>query len=276
MKKHGSITVRDYFSKELGWSSEKINYVEVMCCQTNDFQLGLLEMFYLDGIFDFQMTWKTIQGGMSKLPEFCAADIKKKDGAVLMNAKVKSLMQEANGVRIGYSRPDSDQLEYESFDAVILAMPPWSVRMMSERPRFGADLEYALRSCRSDRMSKFGLRFHTRFWEQADLQLPPSYGGQSTTDLPSRWVMYPSYGVGSTGKGVLQTYCWRTDSNCWCLLSDPKPRRLSWPCVICSCSIQKWILLRSMLVENQLTRVIWRRPSVLTGRICFVMILDSS
>ena len=88
-------------------------------CQTNDFQLGLLEMFYLDGIFDFQMTWKTIQGGMSKLPEFCAADIKKKDGAVLMNAKVKSLMQEANGVRIGYSRPNSDQLEYESFDAVI-------------------------------------------------------------------------------------------------------------------------------------------------------------
>ena len=98
---------------------------------------------------------------------------------------------------------------------------------MSERPRFGADLEYALRSCRSDRMSKFGLRFHTRFWEQADLQLPPSYGGQSTTDLPSRWVMYPSYGVGSTGKGVLQTYCWRTDSNCWCLLSKAEKVKLA-------------------------------------------------
>ena len=107
--------------------------------------------------------------------------LKKKGGAVLLNSKVESLTQEASGVRIGYSRPDCDQLECESFDVVILAVPPWSIRMMSERPRFGADLEYALRSCRSDRMSKFSLRFNTRFWEHTDLQLPPSYSGQSTT-----------------------------------------------------------------------------------------------
>ena len=120
-----------------------------------------------------------------------------------LNTKAESLTQEASGVRIGYSQPDSDQLECERFDAVILAVPPWSVRMMPERPRFGADLEYALRSCRCHQISKLGLRFHSRFWERTDLQLPPSYGGQSITDLTSRWVVYPDYGVGDSGKGVL-------------------------------------------------------------------------
>ena len=227
LKKYGSISVRDYFSNELGWSDEKINYVEVMCCQTNDFQVGLLDMFYFDGIFNFQMTWKTIQGGMSKLPRLCAADIKKKDGAVLTNAKVKSLMQEANGVRIGYSQPNCERLEYESFDAVIMTTSPWSIHMMPERSRFGADLEHALRFCSFARMSKLGLRFHSRFWERADLLLPPSYGGQSTTDLPSRWVVYPDYGVGDSGKGVLHTYCWKNDSDHWCLLSKAEKVKLA-------------------------------------------------
>ena len=45
-------------------------------------------------------------------------------------------------------------------------------------------------------------------------------------------VVYPSYGVGSTGKGVLQTYCWGGgggggDSNSWCLLSKAEKVKLA-------------------------------------------------
>ena len=227
LKKYGAISVRDYFLKELGWSDEKINYVEVMCFQTGAFRLGLLDTFFLDGACSHPKTWKTIQGGMSKLPELCAEDIKKKGGVVLLNAKVESLTAQANGVRIGYSQPKRNQLEHDNFDAVILAIPPWCVRMMPERSRFGADLEYALRLCRSDRASKLGLRFKSRFWERTDLQLPLSYGGQSITDLPSRWVVYPDYGVGDSGKGVLHTYCRENDSNSWCLLSKAEKLKLA-------------------------------------------------
>ena len=227
LKKYGSISVHDYFSKELGWSDEKINYVEVMCCQTGALRLGLIDTFFLDGAYNCTKTWKTIQGGMSKLPELCAEDIKKKDGVVLLNAKVESLTAEAKGVRIGYFQPKHNQLEHDNFDAVILALPPWCVRMMPERSRFGADLENALRLCRSDRISKLGLRFKSRFWECTDLQLPPSYGGQSTTDLPSRWVVYPGYGVGDSGNGVLHIYCRGDDSNHWSLLSKAEKVKLA-------------------------------------------------
>lgn len=227
LKKYSGMSLGDYLSKELGWSFEKMNYVEVMCCQSNDFQRGLVEMFFFDGIFDFQLTWKTIRGGMSKLPDLFAKDIRQKHGTILLNAKVESLAKLDGGVRIGSSKPGSVELEYEKFDAVILAVPLPFVRMIPERPHFGAGLEHALCSSHFDPMSKLGLRFHSRFWERPNLKPPPSYGGQSTTDLPSRWVIYPDYGVGDSGKGVLHIYNWATDSQQWRLLSKAEKVKLA-------------------------------------------------
>ena len=228
LKRYGNISLHDYLSKELSWSSEKMKYVEVMCCQTNDFRRGLLEIFFFDGIFNFQLTWKTIQGGMSKLPELCAEDIRQKHGKIIYNATVESLAHLEDGtIRIGYPKPDSKELEYETFDAVILAIPPPFIRMIPKRPHFGTDLELALRSSGFAPMSKLGLRFKTRFWERPDLNPPPSYGGQSTTDLPSRWIIYPDYGVGDSDKGVLHTYNWESDSQQWRLLSTEEKIKLA-------------------------------------------------
>ena len=91
--------------------------------------------------------------------------------------------------------------------------------MIPERPHFGSDLEYALRAAMFHPISKLGLRFKSRFWEDPSLNPPPSYGGQSTTDLPSRWIIYPDYGAGDQGKGVLHTYFWSGDAQQYRLLS---------------------------------------------------------
>ena len=53
---------------------------------------------------------------------------------------------------------------------------------------------------------KMGLRFKTRFWER--VQTGASLGGQSATDMPVRWVVFPSNGIGSDGPGVLLVYSW--------------------------------------------------------------------
>ena len=53
---------------------------------------------------------------------------------------------------------------------------------------------------------KMGLRFKTRFWER--VQGGASLGGQSATDMPVRWVVFPSNGIGSDGPGVLLVYSW--------------------------------------------------------------------
>lgn len=58
---------------------------------------------------------------------------------------------------------------------------------------------------------KVGIRFKTRWWEQAGLT---QLGGSSYTDRPTRTIVYPSAGLGEAGPGVLMaTYNWHQDAN---------------------------------------------------------------
>ena len=60
---------------------------------------------------------------------------------------------------------------------------------------------------------KVGIKFKTRWWEQGTIK---QLGGSSYTDRQSRVVVYPSYGLGEEGPGVLMvTYNWCVE------LSDP-------------------------------------------------------
>ena len=176
-------------------------------------------LFFYSEFFDPQTTWKTINQGVSKLPEKCADAVLKKKGDVCLCAKVKSMRQSDEAVTIGYSQPESADLSYEEFDAVIMAIPCTYIRLIPDRPHFGARLEQALRAASSSMVLKFGIRFHSRFWERSDLMLPPSFGGQSATDMPVRWVIYPPFGIGDGGKGVLHIYNWAGDSTQWQLMS---------------------------------------------------------
>ena len=151
-----------------------------------------------------------IRTGMCRLPEAMARVIG--EGVISLQTTVVSLSYLASGqVKVGYKK--SDQNGDDVFDAVILALPPSAVRMIPEKPKWPVDLEHGLRSIHFQPLYKIGLRFKSRFWERKDLR--PSKGGQSTTDLPCRWVVYPSYGIGDTRKGVLLIYSWMTDSDHW-------------------------------------------------------------
>jgi len=58
---------------------------------------------------------------------------------------------------------------------------------------------------------KVAIKFKTRWWEQGGRN---QYGGSSYTDRQSRVVVYPSYGLGEGGPGVLMvTYNWHQDAS---------------------------------------------------------------
>ena len=91
----------------------------------------------------------------------------------------------------------------EIFDAVILAVPPHSVQMLASKPtppEWPLELQAGFRSIHFQLLYKIGLRFKSRFWEREEVG--PSLGGQLISDLPCRWVVYPSYGIGDKGKGA--------------------------------------------------------------------------
>ena len=55
---------------------------------------------------------------------------------------------------------------------------------------------------------KVGIKFRTRWWEK-DAVKYKQLGGASYTDRQSRTVVYPSYGIGEEGPGVLMvSYNW--------------------------------------------------------------------
>ena len=226
LKKYGHMSLHSYLSSEVGWNIHKINYIEEMSGPTNAYQAGLVDiLFYNMLVFDKISSWKTIAGGMSKLPELCAKVIEMKGGEIVLNASVESIVhsEDKNLVRVGYvdpNQPRPKDLLYETFDSVIMTLPPPYIRLMPERPRWGADLEYALRTAHFMPASKMSLRFNTRFWEHSDLQHPPSHGGRSITDLSSCWVIYPDYGVGDSGKGILHVYNIEHDAKLMSLKSN--------------------------------------------------------
>ncbi len=225
------MSVYDYLSKEMGWNEHKINYVEVMCGQTHHLRVRLLDFFFLGGSFLFNdsFSWKTIDGGLSNLPKACMNAIVKLGGEVYLNSKVESIIQAIDkaSARVGYTQPGSKGFVYESFDAVLLTISPADIRAIPERPQWNADLEKALRTAPALPSIKLGLRFHSRFWERSDLQLPASRGGQSMTDLPVRWVVYPSNGIGDSGMGVLLIHNRQGDALQWMKMSKAEKIKIT-------------------------------------------------
>jgi len=68
----------------------------------------------------------------------------------------------------------------------------------------------AIRSLGYDPGVKVGIKFTSRWWEQNGQK---QFGGSSYTDRQSRVVVYPSYGLGEDGPGVLiATYNWNQDA----------------------------------------------------------------
>jgi len=58
---------------------------------------------------------------------------------------------------------------------------------------------------------KVAIKFKTRWWEQPEIK---QRGGSSYTDRQVRAVVYPSYGLGEGGPGVLMvTYNWQQDAS---------------------------------------------------------------
>ncbi|HEY1016482.1 MAG TPA: NAD(P)/FAD-dependent oxidoreductase [Herpetosiphonaceae bacterium] len=203
--KYDNYSLHTYLSEIAGWSADKINYVEVMTAQTNQFHLSFTELV-MENVSFGSAAWRTIADGMDRLPNACADLIGRE--RITMGAAVRGLAQLPDG-RIAIHHAAS--AEPEIFDKVIVAVPPAVLRMW-ETPRWPARKTQAIRAMHFEPLYKIGLRFRSRFWERT---AAPSFGGQSITDMPSRWVVYPSYGLGEDGPGVLLLYSWMSDAQAW-------------------------------------------------------------
>ena len=140
---------------------------------------------------------------------------------IRLNSKVDHIEYLDDG-RVKLSATGLHQTFTGEFDAIVLATPPSAVHSVVERPKWSFLKEQAIRGAHYEPLYKIGLHFRTRFWERTSFN--PCFGGQSTTDLRFRWIVYPSNDLGSTSSGVLLLYSWMSDATKWAGL--PRDQRI--------------------------------------------------
>jgi len=200
--KFDNFSFRYYCSSVMGWPDAVTDFVETVTSQTNQFTLSVPELVMQS--MDFDITeWRTIDKGMSRLPQAMAYLVGYKN--ITFGARVTKI-RETDDQRVSITATGYNGSINAIFDRVVLAIPPAALKMIVDRPRWSVEKEMAIRSMHFEALYKMGMRFKTRFWER--LKPKASEGGQSTTDLPIRWIVFPSNGIGEDGPGVLLVYAW--------------------------------------------------------------------
>ncbi|KAI0320018.1 putative L-amino acid oxidase [Amylostereum chailletii] len=225
--KFDHLSFRLYLSDKMGWPTSVIDFVETVTSQTNQFMLSCTELVMQNMDFDTE-EWATIDRGMSRLPNALASLIGYEN--ITFNARVSGLRHEKDG-RVTITATRYGREFSRTFDDVILAIPPPALSMIANRPRWSPEKEMAIRSMHLEPLYKMGLRFKTRFWERVKCRSFNSMGGQSATDLPIRWIVYPSNGQGTDGPGVLLVYAWMTDASSWLPLTQTERQTLALDCI---------------------------------------------
>ncbi|KAH7182312.1 uncharacterized protein B0J16DRAFT_270721 [Fusarium flagelliforme] len=205
---------RAYLRSVAGWPHEVIEFVELFCSQTNQYDLSFTEIIMQNLDFDTK-DWVTIRDGMSRMTQ-CAASLVGFEN-IRLNTRVDRITNLDDG-RVELSAKSLHQSTTTAFDAVVLAIPPAAIHNIVDRPRWSFMKEQAIRGAHYEPLYKMGMHFRTRFWEQTDRF--PCFGGQSTTDLRFRWIVFPSNDMGSSGSGVLLLYSWMSDAAKWSGLSQ--------------------------------------------------------
>lgn len=185
-----------------------VDFIEVLSSQANQYALSFPEMVMQS--LDFgEKNWFTIANGMDRLPEGAVKVVGLEN--ITFGAPVYKIENLPNGKMAVWADGDRGTIRGE-WDQVLLAIPPAAVRTIRDRPHWSAKKEQALRAMYYEPLYKIGLRFKSRFWEHVK---KPSFGGQSISDLATRWIVYPSYGIQETGPGVLLLYSWQSDASLW-------------------------------------------------------------
>lgn len=207
------MSFRYYLQTEVGWPTNVINFVETVISQTNQFALSTTELVMQNMDFDTK-DWYTIDRGMDRLPEAMALLVGREN--ITVGTRVIGIQGTDHTVEV-IANGCNGAIKTD-FDKVILAIPPAALKMLDDRPKWSTEKEMGIRSMHFESLYKMGMLFRTRFWESH------TRGGQSTTDLPIRWIVYPSNGIGTEGPGALLLYAWMTDAEAWLPL-DPHERR---------------------------------------------------
>ncbi|KAK3385602.1 flavin-containing amine oxidoreductase, partial [Podospora didyma] len=161
-----------------------------------------------EGMYFSAATWRTINGGLNRLPLAFHPLV---DKVTSMNKKIERVQFTTSKdgkkkVSLQYRKDfKSDKWSTESYDYAIVSAP-FSIVRRWRMPTLPATITKAINGLPYTSACKVALEFSSRFWEKYE---NPILGGCSTTsDIPGIGsICYPSYNLNGSGPGsILASY----------------------------------------------------------------------
>ncbi|EGC33822.1 hypothetical protein DICPUDRAFT_94960 [Dictyostelium purpureum] len=207
-------STRAYLHKRL-FPQTAINFFETMETGT-----GLYDMAFSETImdyFDFSGSeWLAIEGGSEVMVQNILKTLKPdtiEQGTIVSKISQKVVDEKVKGLDVHIIGQDTPR----TYDHVISTGTLASLRTMDLN---GLSLSHnkrlAIRTLNYDHSVKITLAFNKRWWEDSTfMKGKPIFGGTTSTDLPVRNIVYPSYGNHVEGaSGILiVSYTWAQDAS---------------------------------------------------------------
>ncbi|EGC33823.1 hypothetical protein DICPUDRAFT_56257 [Dictyostelium purpureum] len=197
-----------------GYEQPAINYFETM--ETGS---GLYDMAFSETImdyFDFSGSeWLAIEGGSDVMVNSMIKTLK---SANIEKGKfVTKVTKHGDGVTTGLDVYVKGETKPRTYGHVISTGTLASLRKMDlDDLNLSHNKRLAIRTLHHDHSVKITLAFNKRWWEDSTfMKGKPIFGGTTSTDLPVRNIVYPSYGTGvKDAAGVLiVSYTWAQDAS---------------------------------------------------------------
>lgn len=123
------------------------------------------------------------------------------NSTILLNSKVRGISYTDSNVTVFYNEKHSSILTQKTFDYVLVTATAKATLFIDYQPPLPHWKLEALRSVHYASSTKVVLSFSQRFWEEESI-----FGGRSITDLPSRFIYYPSHSFPGKGGALLASY----------------------------------------------------------------------
>ena len=154
-----------------------------------------------EGLYFSASTWKTIDGGLNRLPLSFEPLVEK---STTFKRRIERIQfsPTSNKVTLQSRQSYKDKLVSTTHDYAVLAVPLSILRKFRITPTLPQTIASAITNVPYTSACKVALEFKSRFWEK----LPsPIYGSCSTsTDIPGIGsICYPSYNINGTGKASI-------------------------------------------------------------------------
>lgn len=232
IEEYGHYSVRAYLKEVARYSEGAIEMIEVLLNLESRSNLSLIQQIVETLDHDPTSEYYGITGGMDLLPKAFAEQLQGEGVKFHLNHMLTALRRDPDEVTMSFSAGEGQalnrpfgagvpapplQTEYAA-DAVILTIPFPMIRYLDVQPPFSAEKRKAIRELNYNASTKIFLEFDHRFWEHPPYNI---LGGQTITDLPSRFIYYPSTGLGSSRGGiVISSYTWATEARGWDSLTE--------------------------------------------------------